>query len=585
MFVPFSTGFTIYTYNPLTGSGTGVYEDFNNDGIVNVGDVVNQQFEVTNTSTTCTLTNVTLGGISNTLYNITSQPIATLGPNATNSNTITGTQVLTQENINNGFVQKYYNFICTDIPFANSQMVINTPLNTSNGIKLNAFIDTNGNGTQEDSEMSFNRGNFSYTINGGEEHIISASSGAFYLYESNPATLYNLRYDINPNSTYCEGQYTVATTSYNNVTVANDSGITTYNFAITTIPCTDIEVLILPNNRPRPGFVYQNNIAIRNNGNQLIEAGTVTFTKDDAVAITSVTPTATTSNANGFTYNFNYLYPYETRYISVAMQMPTIPTVSLGQLVTNSATVSLPITDGSLENNSATLTQTVVGSYDPNEKSEAHGGKIVHSTFTANDYLTYTILFENTGTAEAINVIVEDVLDAKLDETTVRMLRSNSSYVLDRVGSNLIWRFDGINLPPSNGSATIGHGEITFQVKPKAGYVIGDSISNTANIYFDFNPPITTDPCVTEFVATLGNENFVFNDFQYFPNPVKNSLLLTNKSVMNEITVTSVLGQNIMTQKANGLQTELDFSALKSGVYFVKVVSEGIQKTIQVIRE
>jgi hypothetical protein len=582
-----TTAISIGVENPLTGYVEGNYDDYNNDGIVNVGDVINQQYIVTNLSS-CTINDVSLNLYSQPeLINFTGQPIVTFGPNATDSSSLTTTRVISQEDINQGFVRTFVGLNCVinGTPVSNLTIIGNEPLNLTNRIKMNAFIDTNNNGIKESNEENFDRGNFIYSINGGEEHVINAFSGVFYLYESNPLNVYNLQFDINPNNVYCDGQSTVATSSYSNVTVSAGSGMTTYNFAITVVPCSDVEVFVLPTNNPRPGFINQNKIVIRNIGNQPISTGTVTFIKDNAVAITSVSPAATTSNSSGFTYNFSNLLPNQVRNIVVDMQIPTIPTVSLGQLITNSATVVLAISESNLLNNNTNLTSTIVGSYDPNEKSESHGGKILYSSFTADDYLTYTILFENTGTAEAINVRVEDLLEVKLDETTVRMIRASSNYVLDKVGSNLTWRFEGINLPPSNGSATIGHGEITFQVKPKTGYAIGDVISNTANIYFDFNPPITTDPCLTEFVAVLGNENFAFSSLQFFPNPVINRLSIKNQSIIDEIAVTSVLGQNMMIQKVDDIQSELDLSALKRGVYFVKITSKGTQKTFKVLKE
>ena len=151
--------------------------------------------------------------------------------------------------------------------------------------------------------------------------------------------------------------------------------------------------------------------------------------------------------------------------------------------------------------------------------------------------------------------------------------------------SNLSWKFDGIDLPPSVPNTQIGHGYITFQIKPEAGYAIGDIIPNFANIYFDFNPAIVTDVCNTEFVATLSNQNFAFNDLNYFPNPVKNSLSISNASLIEEIEITSLLGQKILTKKINELQTELNLSELSKGVYFVKVISEGQEKTIKIIKE
>jgi uncharacterized repeat protein (TIGR01451 family) len=136
---------------------------------------------------------------------------------------------------------------------------------------------------------------------------------------------------------------------------------------------------------------------------------------------------------------------------------------------------------------------------------ESHGERILHSTFTANDYLYYTIRFENTGTASAINVRVNDVLDSRLDENTIRMISASHNYIMDRVDNNLTWRFDDIQLPVSVANTTTGKGYITFQVKPRVGFAVGDIIPNTASIYFDFNPAIITNTFNTELIDTLFN--------------------------------------------------------------------------------
>ena len=76
----------------------------------------------------------------------------------------------------------------------------------------------------------------------------------------------------------------------------------------------------------------------------------------------------------------------------------------------------------------------IINAYDPNDKTEAHGPEILHSSFTSNDYLYYTIRFENTGNASAINVRVNDVLNSMLDENTIRVESTSHPYILDRVG-------------------------------------------------------------------------------------------------------------------------------------------------------
>ena len=558
--------------NPLNVGLIGSYSDYNNDGFVNVGDIINYQITLTNNGST-SMTNLTACQSSMTVSGGT---LASLNAGTSNSSFFTGVHVITQAEINAGNVFGFL-CICGDSGVQNCLDGINTPLSQSNGIKLQAFIDSNSNGIKDASESFFSGGYFNYSINSGATTSLYSSTGINYLYESNPATTYNFSYTT-PNAYYS------CPTTYTNITVPNGSGITTYNFPITVIPYTDLAVYLTPSGGPRPGFSYYNYFTIKNNGNQTITSGTVTYTKDNALSISTL-PSGATATATGFTYNFSNLLPSEIRYVYLGLQVPTIPTVSIGQLVTNAVSVTIPSGDADVNNNNASLIQDIRGSYDPNDKQESHGGKVLYSTFTANDYLTYTIQFENTGNADAINIKVTDILDSKLNENSIKMITSSADYILERVGTNLTWKFNGINLPPSNGSATIGHGYITFQIKPKPGYVVGDIIPNFANIYFDYNPAIVTNVCNTEFVSTLSNQNFTFNDFKFYPNPAKNNLTVSNTSLIQEIEISTLLGQKIITKKVNDLQTEINLSELSNGVYFVKFRSEGQEKTVKIVKE
>jgi uncharacterized repeat protein (TIGR01451 family) len=573
---------TITVVNSLLTTINSTYQDFNGDGITNVGDVVNYTYSITNIGSTA-VSNIS---ITSSEVNINGgPPIPILNPSANNNTTYTGVHAITQEDINNGAVVVA---VQTNGTLSGNPISVTTTdtqnLNIANGIQLNAFVDYNGNGTQDNGEPNFLYGSFQYQLNdNGTVHNIYSSNGMHYLYETNPTNSYDFGFTINPAYT---AQYTVAPASYSNITVANGSGIVTYNFAVTQIPYNDLAVYLYSSLPPRPGFTYFNTIYFTNNGNQTIASGTVNFNINNVVTIVSVAPNGSVPFAGGFTYNFTNLIPGETRGIYITMEVPTIPTVQLGDLLTNTATVSIPAGDINLNNNTSSLSQTIVGSYDPNDKAESHGPQIQHSTFSANDYLTYTIRFENTGTAEAINIRVDDVLNADLDETTVRMVAASHPYVLDRVGSNLTWRFNGINLEPSiPGNSVIGHGYIVFQVKPKSGYVIGDVIPNTAYIYFDFNPAIVTNTWTTEFVLQLSNPDFAFHDFDYYPNPVKNSLTISSESTIDTIEIYSVLGQKVTSIKVNDIQAEINVSELTRGLYFVKATSSGQEKTVKIIKE
>jgi hypothetical protein len=583
-----SAEITVQITTPLLFSGVGTYFDSNADGFTNVGDLINYQL---------TYTNLGNSPISNIISNISGitllgTPVTSL--NSSSAITVNATHVITQQDINTGgfgffaYFTGIYNGLeiysqCFTQSDTQNDYCIYTTLSTSNGIKLNAFIDANGNGTQDTGEQNFKLGNYNYQINNnGVVHNIS-SWDSFYLYESNPATTYNLTYTVL--SQYAP--YYVCTAAYPNVTVAAGSGITTYNFPITAIPYNDVAVYLYRYIPPRPGFSYYNYVTYVNNGTQTISSGTLNFTKPSEVSISGIYQTGTVSNATGFSYNFTNLLPNEYRHFWVKMEVPTIPTVALGQQLTSAAQVTFAGTDAFPLNNSATLIQTIVGSYDPNDKSEAHGGKILHSSFTSNDYLTYTINFENTGTANAINVKVVDVLDPKLDETTVKMIDASAPFSLDRIESTLTWKFNGIDLPPSSSSSeTIGHGHITFQVKPKPGYLVGDVIPNFANIYFDFNPAIITNTNTTVFVQNLGVDEFENIDFMFSPNPASESVLIELKNEtdhIKQVNVIDITGRVIQTTLYSTLLNfeNININTLNTGTYFLEVTSDSNKRVIK----
>ena len=444
-------------------------------------------------------------------------------------------------------------------------------------LRLNAFLDLNNNGTKDTGESNFPLGQFQYEVNNdGVTHNLVAPAGVYNLFETNTANSYDVGFTIDP-------QYTAnysASTSYSNVFTGS-----LYNFPVTVnAPYTDLSITTIPMQSPRPGFIYENRIVYTNLGNQTVASGTIVFNKDANVSITSVSQTGTTPTATGFTYNFTNLLPFETRTFSVFMQVPTIPTVTNGQILTNSS--SLNVTgDLILENNSSSVSQIIINSYDPNDKVESHGPRILHSSFTANDFLYYTIRFENEGTASAINIKVNDLLDSKLDETTLRMVSASHPYALERTGNALSWKFDNIQLPVSVANSTIGKGYISYKIKPKPNYAIGDIISNTASIYFDFNPAIITNTFTTEFVAALSVSQFEDVNFVFYPNPADDFITISTKNTSESLTKASVydvLGKQILTQNLSGNNSEtINLSSLNAGYYFIEVTTANNLKVVK----
>lgn len=569
--------------NPVVGTDvtmTGTYVDYNADGFTDVGDVINYQYTIYNYNCTA-LTDVSLTGPPG--LTITGNSIPSIPGAGSDSTTFTGTYVVTQNDINAGTVQSYAIATATfnGTPLTTTGQS-STSLNITDGIRLVAFLDANGNGIKDVNESYFYNGTYTYEINtnGAVHHI--GSYGPIYLYESSPTTTYAISYAVNND---IASHYSVSPSSYTNVTVPVGSGVTTYYFPITAIPYSDASVYLW-GSPVRPGFTTTYTIYYGNNGNQTIPSGTIDFVKSSALSILSISQSGTVATSSGFSYSFTNLLPFESRYIYVTMQVPTIPTVSLGQTLVTDVSISGAVTDVNFYNNFSDVIQTVVGSYDPNEKTESHGSQIVHSTFGANDFLTYTIRFENTGTANAINIKVADVLDPKLDETTVKMISASHGYVLDRIGSNLTWRFDGIDLPPSlPNDAVTGHGYVVFQVKPKSGFALGDIIPNTANIFFDFNPAIVTNTCTTAFVPFLGVNDFDKASIQYYPNPTAGIITFAMKdksTPIDAIEVMDVLGKTLVSKATTYSEVSIDLSTLSKGMYLVRVKANGREKIVKI---
>lgn len=453
------------------------------------------------------------------------------------------------------------------------------------GLRLNAFLDANANGTQEVGEQNFPLGQFHYEVNqNGNVHNVIAPRGLYNIYDINPSNSYNISYTIDSNYTT---NYSVAPASYSNANVVVGAGMQVYNFPVTvTNNYADLAIINVPILQPRPGFTYTNKVIYTNLGTQPVASGAITFNKDARVTITANTQTGTVATPTGFTYNFTNLLPFEVRTMTVTMQVPTIPTVALGNLLTNSVAITPLTGDIVPANNAASVSQIIVGSYDPNDKMEAHGERILHSSFSANDYLNYTIRFENTGTASAIDVRVNDVLDSRLDENSIKMESASHNYVMDRIGNNINWKFENIQLPATVANPTASKGYIQFKIKPKPGYAVGDIIPNTASIYFDFNPAIITNTFHTEFVAQLAVNEFENGNFVFYPNPTSDFVTISLKNTSNaiaSIAVYDVIGKLILTVKPReSIATEtLDLSSVHPGIYFVEVQTNTNLKVVK----
>ena len=83
----------------------------------------------------------------------------------------------------------------------------------------------------------------------------------------------------------------------------------------------------------------------------------------------------------------------------------------------------------------------------------------------------------------------------------------------------------------------------------------------------------------------LSADTFDDTDFSAYPNPVQNILNLTYGKEISKVAVFSLLGQEVIAKTINSIETQIDMSALASGIYLVKVTSDNQVKTIKVVKK
>jgi len=357
---------------------------------------------------------------------------------------------------------------------------------------------------------------------------------------------------------------------------------------VPTIVFNDLNIVFYPSiNDPRPGFDTSYQIVYSNAGTTQL-SGDITFQYDDSkIQFLNASETVASQTNNTLTLNYSNLNPFETRTINLDFNVFPPPTTNNDDILVSTITINPVSGDETEEDNTFELEQTVIGSYDPNDIQILEGDE-VHID-DANKYLHFLIRFQNTGTASAINVRVEHILDNKLDWTTMQLQSlSHEGRVEITDGSEVKFIFDNINLPDENSNEEGSIGYIAFKIKPKEDVIVGDIISGVADIYFDFNPPIITNTATTEFVEILGNEVFnTKNTISLYPNPANNLLNLKSDFEIQHIEVYDIFGKLILEKdfKEISAEVQINIENLSSGLYLLVVQSDSAKKVLKFIKQ
>ncbi|MFY7937711.1 MAG: DUF7619 domain-containing protein [Flavobacterium sp.] len=440
-------------------------------------------------------------------------------------------------------------------------------------IEGNTKFDIQNNGC-DNGDINYQNLRFSISNGTSTSYIISNTLGDYSL------AVYQVAHTITPmleNASY----FNIFPSSIQ-VSFPTQTSPVNQNFCITPNGIhKDLEVSIIPISVARPGFDATYKMIYKNKGTSAL-SGSVTFLFDEnKIDYVSSSVGLTNQSLGLLSWDFNNLLPFQTREILVELNInsPTeTPAVNIGDQL-NFTTVINPLTDDEfLPDNTKSLKQIVVGSFDPNDKTCLEGNVVGPEMI--GQYVHYVIRFENTGTFTAENIVVKDMIDlTKFDINSLVPINSSHSFITRIEDDKVEFIFENIQLPFDDAN---NDGYIAFKIKTKPTLLVGDTFTNNASIYFDYNYPIVTNTASTTIEA-LENQDFdFFNYFSLFPNPANEVLNIKAKETvtLKSIAIYNLLGQMVLVFPNANQVDRIDISNLKSGSYFIKLVTnEGTTST------
>lgn len=378
--------------------------------------------------------------------------------------------------------------------------------------------------------------------------------------------------------------FTITPSTFTTNFANSNNNIFTQNICVTKNGnAKDLEIVIAPVINARPGFDAVYKLIWRNKGNTTLSGSAVlTFDNSRMSFVSSNLPS--TVSGNQVTFNFNNLKPYanSSSEIKFTINPPTHPSypVNNGDILNFTANITPLSGDLNPDDNSFNYKETVVGSYDPNDITCLEGNQIPVAMVGKD--LHYIVNFENTGTASAVNIVVEmEINPDDFDINTLQLQNTSHNTYTKITGNKVEFMMKDINL------AALAHGNVALKIKSKNNLVSGDTVMNKANIYFDYNYPVETNEAVTNIGSvTLSASDIIKGKdaVNVYPNPTKGDVNIKADSKINSVEVYDAQGRIIQKQNFNSQEAKISIHNNASGMYIFKIKTEKETITKKVIK-
>ncbi len=272
---------------------------------------------------------------------------------------------------------------------------------------------------------------------------------------------------------------------------------------------------------------------------------------------------------------------------SVVVPVVTDTTATLGDSLCINFSITPIAGDINTTNNTSDFCDMVNSSFDPNFKGVMPVGQGPLGIVPPDTYFKYTVHFQNTGTIAADNIYIWDELDNDLDFSTLEIIASSHEMIPSVLGDSVKFNFANINLPDSATSQFYSQGWVEYRIKAKSGLALGTSITNTAYIYFDYNPAVVTNTTLNtiDLASSINSHNENNNSLKVYPNPAGDQISVVASGKNYGIAyLIDFSGRIIETIKINSTGiTNLNIEKYSNGIYQIIVPGDTVQKTKLVI--
>jgi uncharacterized repeat protein (TIGR01451 family) len=274
------------------------------------------------------------------------------------------------------------------------------------------------------------------------------------------------------------------------------------------------------------------------------------------------------------TVTFTVVVPPSGGWFTVPFHLPGTTPAETPYTVT--AHVNYP-DDPIAANDMYIVSSVVMNSYDPNEK---HMSESPILNTSVHDSLTYVVHFQNDGNYPAVDVTVRDTISPSLDLSTFRFLQSKHpcTYTIDSATREVVFHFSNIQLLPSAENLEASQGLFAYRIYENTNIAPGETILNTAYIYFDFNPPIITNT-TSSVNQVLGLTDLANQPISMFPNPALDVLRFSGAQIQS-LQIVDLSGKIVISEMSLP-ENELSLAGIDNGLYLV-IIGSGTQ--VQTLR-